>query len=427
MPCIIKQKTSNSPGVIVFTHAEALWGVPRRSKAAREFISNSTTSGSWLFGIHVQGDCSHISEWPLEDWHSFIMWPEAEASFLKNVPRDKILPLSCMHFMPNSLSDHKATQKNYDLCIVSRASSIKRIHETLLVVRSVLNKISNLKVIFIVPDPRDQQMGYKCYKKQRIDRSYFDLPRKIFSSNEFKNISFISSSQISFGNFPLSQDIMSSLISESRFLMLLSHSEGTPRVFSESLMLGTPCIVSESLRSGIGSVLSDKNSVKISDNIETGADQIVEALLNYDKFQVDRNYASKVFNEVNNLTFFQDFISRKILDAGHLVEGDWYLNDLHLRLASHGQKHNQQFIFRDGLFFDWLSRVQSPECAHIYNDDNFADSFIDDLPLAKDILKEKSFIIFAKFAKMLGINKILKIDVLLNIKTYIENFFRISN
>ena len=42
-------------------------------------LSRANKSKKWIFGIHVQGDPSNITSWPLEDWHDFLMWPNKEA------------------------------------------------------------------------------------------------------------------------------------------------------------------------------------------------------------------------------------------------------------------------------------------------------------------------------------------------------------
>lgn len=385
--------------MITFTHNEALRGVPQKSRAVREYLTDSSRAGRWIFGVHVQGDCSSLSEWPREPWQSFIMWPEANARFLSNVPAREILPLTCINFMPAELSATADNKKKWDICVISRASTIKRITETLHMVRCMLDAKPDLKVVFVVPDARKQELGDRAYKVQHVDRNYFDLPRQIFSCEELRNISFLSSSQRSFGTFPLSDDLVADLLAKSRFMLLTSHSEGVPRVVAEALMVGTPCIVSENLRSGINEHLNPSNCLLITDDIGSAADQMLDALAHYDRYAIDDAHVRSLFSEAFFKPRLQQYLSDLILATGNPVEGNWYLNDLHLRLACHGQKHNCQFMNRENLFFDWIKRADAlgdgpPDEDFLFGREEFNDS----LPLF-DLIKESLGNNFRKAAR----------------------------
>jgi len=357
MPCILKQKTKHSPGVITFTHNEILRGVVFKHKRVRDYLKSTSEKSQWIYGVHIQGDCTYLKSWPIEPWQSFIMWSDPKAQFLNNISADKVLPLTCVNFMPEALSFEKVRDKAWDICIISRPSDIKRITETLYIARRLLDLKPDLKVVFIVADPRSQQLGNKTYKTLGIEKSFFELPRKLFSSNELKNFSFICSSQASFGNFPLSASFVADIIAKSKFLLLTSHSEGVPRVLAEALMLGTPCIVSKFLRSGINRHLTVENTLFIEDEVEPAARQIFEGLNNYESYVVDRVKMNSEFSESVHKPYFLDYLSGLIALTGNSIEGAWYLNDLGLRLACHGQKHNYQFMHSEKLFFDWMEKI----------------------------------------------------------------------
>lgn len=372
MPCILKQRTATSPGIITFSHGEALWGVPHRSRKVRDFLVESRRSGKWLFGIHVQGDCSHLDSWPMPSWQSFVMWPDRSAPFLHNLPDGQFCPFTCINFMPAFLAEREETVRDWDICVISRASSIKRIEDTLLLLRAVLDSRPETKIVMIVPDPRYQVLGEKAYKKQRIDESYFKLPKKLFSARELKQISFVSSSQDSFGNFPLADGLVAEILGKSKFMILNSHLEGVPRVIAEALLLGTPCIVSDQLRSGLNDWLTDGNSIRISDKPLKGAQQVVDGLKNYDRFSVNRESVCAAFSEAKNIHEFKTYLSNLIQANGCPVEGRWFLEDLHLRLACHGQKQHFQFFNNEKLFFEWIDRAIKLQTS--YADEDFLTS-----------------------------------------------------
>ena len=356
MPYVLKQRTSKSPGIISFTHNELLYGVIAKSSRIKKYLSETSKIKEWLYGIHIQGNCSGLKEWPLEGWQSFIMWPDTTAPFLKNVPPGRVLPLNCINFMPDMSGIDIDQKKIFDICVISKPSKIKRIEETIRMIRLLMDRKPDLKVVIIAPDPRRIALGEKAYPLQDVDRSFFELPRKIFTSREMENISFICSSQESFGNFPLAPQLLHDILAKSKFLMLTSHLEGVPRVLAESALLGVPCIISKSLDCGILSHFHQGNSIKIDDDIRLASNQVLDGLNHYQGFFVDVKAMRQAFDESCHLPAFKGYLSKLIQDAGKEVEGNWYLSKLHLRLACHGHKHNFQFLNSEKLFFDWLKK-----------------------------------------------------------------------
>jgi hypothetical protein len=357
MPCLLKERKPGSPGIITFTHNEVLNGVAAKSEKVRRFLQEKSAAKEWIYGVHIQGDCSHLEAWPRQDWQSFLMWSDPKAPFLSSVPPNDITPITCVNFLSPPVSP--PTAKTWDICIVSRPSTIKRITETLLLVQQLFELKKDLSVIFVVPDPRAQALGEKAYEVQGIDRNYFELPRKLFTCKQLKQISFISSSQRAFGTFPISDGLIADIIARSKFLLLTSYKEGVPRVIAEAFIHGTPCIVSKRLVSGLNKHLTSENSVSIDDDAATAAQQVMNALLNYSDFKVDETSMQRLFCDIHHTAIFRDFLSEKILASDAVVEGKWYLDELDLRLACHGRKHNMQFMHDERLFFDWMGKIES--------------------------------------------------------------------
>jgi hypothetical protein len=359
MPCLLKERTYASPGIITFTHNEALRGVAASSHRVRAFLDDSVSARNWLFGVHIQGHLN-MTEWPLEAWQSFIMWPDTSVPYLANVPKEKLLGVNCINFMPDIRPRPSSLDRNVDVLVVSRASTIKRIYETLLILRGLMDKIPNFRATVVVPDMRQFELGEESYDLQGIDRRLFEMPRKLFSSQEFKRLSFVATSQQAFGWFPLSDNLLIDMLHRSRFVLLTSHQEGTPRVLAESLLADVPCIVSDRLESGISKHLDERNSVKISDDTDTAVMQIRDALLRYDQFSIDRQGIREAFLADLHVPLLRSILSDRIAALDRPVEGRWFLDDLHLRLAGHGRKYSFQFMNQERVFFDWLTKNDLP-------------------------------------------------------------------
>jgi glycosyltransferase involved in cell wall biosynthesis len=350
MPCLLKAPTEQSPGVITLTNNELLNGIVAQSQRVRDHIA-STANREWIYGAHIQGNVSSLGRWKLEPWQSFVMWPDEEDPVFTQLPDGVLFPRNCINFLPDPAP---ALEREFDLCVVSRPSPLKRPTSSLLIIKRLLELDPTLRFVVIAHDPRDLSLGERAYARQAVERSFFELPLKLFTATELNQIAFIASSTQAFGMFPLSAALVVSLIARSRLLLLTSHHEGTPRVVGEALMAGTPCVVSENLSSGLNRFLTDRNSLRIPDEEPAAAAQIAGALASAELFSIDRTAMWKQFSASANVPWLRE----RLRDLAG-TDSDLYLDDLHLRLACHGQKRHCQLMTDDpGMWFEWLERVQ---------------------------------------------------------------------
>jgi hypothetical protein len=357
MPCLLKARAGASPGVITFTHNEVLRGAIAQSQEVRDHLARTVADGEWLYGVHIQGDVSSAGVWPLEDWQAFVMWPDTGASFLQGLPEDRVLPINCANLLPEPAPQGGA--RTWDLCVLTRPSWIKRPVSSLHIIKHLLEARPDAEFVVVAHDPRDVTLGRRLYERQEIDQEFFELPQKLFSARELARISFIASSTQAFGVFPLTTSFVSEILGRSRMLLLTSHSEGTPRVLSEALLAGTPCAVSRQLTSGLNVFLDDRNSVRVSDEPAEAAREMAAALDDPRRFAIDRDETRRLFSAAHNAPLLRERVSAMIERAGRPVEGEWSLEQLHLRLAGHGEKINYQLMRGGDQFFAWLDAVQA--------------------------------------------------------------------
>lgn len=359
MPCILKAKTDKSPGIITFTNNEVMSGVFNES-SVQSFLNNESKQGRWIFGVHIQGQLSWVKKWPQSPWEDFFLWPEFSELTAMGIPEEKIIPMNCIQFMPTP-PENTNLDKVYDLCIITRASAIKQIKEIIYILREIYDHKKNLKVSFIMPDPRKIELGDSCYEKQNIERDAFELPRKLFSGNELKKITFICSSTESFGNYPLGNELVYDLLAKSRFALSYSLMEGTPRTWIEALQVGTPVMINEKVQCGLFEPLNEKNTVYLKNNVKEAGQQVIQALQNYGQYSVD----SKLINEKYGESFHREKLKKYLVEIiqkkGLPVEGQWYLDDLNFRLPCHGELYNGQIMNQSKFLFQWFNRINEIE------------------------------------------------------------------
>src|SRR4051794_36352960 len=357
MPCLLKAHDGASPGLITFTHNEVLRGAVAQSQDVRDHLARTHADGSWLYGVHIQGDVSAAGVWPLQDWQSFVMWPDLDAPFLHGLPEERLLAINCANLLPEPAETGR--ERKWDVCVLTRPSAIKRPVTSLRIIKHLVEARPHSEFVVIAHDPRDVTLGRRLYERQAVDREFFELPRRLFTARELARISFIASSTQAFGNLPLASSFVAEILSRSRLLLLTSHSEGTPRAIGEALLAGTPCAVSRRLTSGLNRFLGDRNALFVSDDPAEAAGEMARALDHSGRFAIDADDTRRLFSAAVNVPRLRSRLSALIEQTRRPVTGEWYLEDLHLRLAGHGEKINYQLMEGGGAFFAWLEAAQA--------------------------------------------------------------------
>ena len=348
MVCILKKPEKNSPGIIIFTHNEYLFGgfkEPSTHKVIERMRSE------WRFGVQIQGDCHFLSSWPDETWVDFILWPNLETPFLHNV-RSKIIPFSCIHFYPDMT--RFSGSKIFDLCVGSRPAISKNFPYALELVKKVLAIRPQSTIVFLVPDNRVH--GIKAYLGKKNKDNYSDKILSYFTAAENRQISFVGASTHTFGFFPLTSELYWHLLSICRTSLLTSFQEGLARIVVESILAQVRPIIMQKLICGVPELFQMPDVVKLDNNQEDVFKIIaaIEAPLDPFTFEERSRYLLK-----HN---WENFTSQ-ICQLSNMNVGSadaWLSHDLSSRLAGHLRKKGFQFLNGDEMAL-WLKKTEKKE------------------------------------------------------------------
>ena len=236
MVVVLKNKTKNSPGIIVFTHNEILKGVIKKSKKINDLLQASTEKKKWLFGVHIQGDCRNLSSWPRKEWQSFFLWPNDGDLFLSNIPNKIIKDLTCVNFLPKTIENFKGLSKDIDIISVSKFSKIKNIDLTLKIFKALIDRNPSYKLLLIALKNPFKKKFFRNSREKYLEK-VFKLAKILKVSKKYKNIKIIDPDIKREDLFPIPDEEIYNYISRSKFHMLNSYREGVPRVIIESLYL----------------------------------------------------------------------------------------------------------------------------------------------------------------------------------------------
>ena len=360
MPVIIKNRTEKSPGIIVFTHGEALWGVVAKSSKVKNFVTELSRQKKWIFGIHIQGNIDWLGE-----WQNFFMWPNKNQKFLEDIPKEIITDLTCINFYNDELINIKTDNKKYDIINITRFSSLKKIGLSLRIQKELLKLNPELKIIFISPVPYLKNKFF-LEDEQKILNKTKNIIQNEFSINQLKQINFICSPEEYFNKFPLSNDLIYHLISLSKNLLMTSHMEGVPRAIVEAINLRTNIIVSEKLICGTTVYQNERNSFVYQENKDANekvnAINIAKQINNYLKkdFANEDKTDSNLFLEKENIPKLKNFFKNIFLNNSlNYEDNEWYLHDLPRRLACHGELYDLTIQNNEKAFFNWFQKISS--------------------------------------------------------------------
>ena len=370
MPCLLKLPKKDSPGIVTFNTSELFSDLFKKKELINFFKENK----KWIFGVNLSGSYERLKEFPDESWLSFIMCYSLKSPYLKNIGINKKTDISYINFL--EMYEFELKKKYWDICIVSRDSEIKRISYTVRLIKNLLKKKENAKILIIVPDTR------LAYEKTNLNifskESYFNLVSRLLSNNEKKNIDFISCDTNIFGNYALSEKTLYRFISESKYVMINSKKEGINRAIIEGLCYGAKAIVHSDLESELDVLyLNSENTIFIDENLDASSKKIIDGLKNFHiEIESVKKYRN-IFSSINSKKKIQIYLQNLLKNKSLTIDGKWYLDNLNQRLCNHGNKGIHHIMYSKKKFFDWFNKIEKLDEAFVDEDNMYEYIFYD--------------------------------------------------
>ena len=394
MPCLIKSPTDESPGIVTFTYNEIISPL-FKEKTIDNFLEKQN---KWIFGVHLQGSYERLVKFPHKNWQDFIMCYSTQSKYLENIESNKKIDISCSNFVKTF--DCEINKKFWEICVISRDAEIKRIDYTVKLIKKLVQKKKDIRILVIIPDSRP--FYKKLFISSLFKKSYFHLIKKLLKNEERKKIDFISSDTSIFGNFPLTEETIHRFLSQSKFLMLNSKKEGINRSIIEAFSYGAKVIVNSDLESEIVDLfLNEKNTIFINDDIETSSNKIIESINKFSIPYENREHFKKFFSDISSKERLKKYLEELLISKSHKVNGNWFLENLNLRLCGHGNFNNFQFFYNKNIFFDWFDKAAKVDNSFL-EEDNFYNYIVNDKPNWRQLLIiiiSKLNVFFKKFIK----------------------------
>lgn len=345
MAHIFKNPTSDTKGIIVFTHKEMQWFFPGKNKVkliklyVRNFslrqglellinliIPNrirknyNKISRHYFIGVHYGGYASSI---PLYENCDFLMTPQQIDTKNYSILR---IPLASRNFTSKIFQNRNQT-RYWDILCISRMIKIKNLNYFLKSIRKIFDKGYNYKVLMIVPE--NKKIDSKRFYTNLMDDYY-----SLFSFKERQNFSIILlSSNIGFPG--LSSEVMSHFYNSSKIFSLFSIAEGSSKVISEALLCGLPVVVKENLEGGGRDFLSKDNSILFS-SFENAHESLIKAVENFNLFNIENETLCQNLSEEFSVEKLKEYFKKLFEENGQTFDGKLINTDrLNFRIPAH--------------------------------------------------------------------------------------------
>lgn len=266
MAHIFKKPTSDSKGIIVFTHKEWPWLLQNALSTVQD-LKNYFYLG-WNQG-------TYFGKIQMPDIVDFAFTSPNCLTFPDN-GRTINIDLLDRNFINDDFEDLNIKDRHFDFITVARAIKLKNLPAFLKAIKKLINKSNNYKSLIVIPKSENEH-------PDSYDTDIVEQYKNLFTPEERKNITLLRlSGELGFMGIP--GKTLNWFLNNSKVLYIGSDSEGGCRVVHEALLAGCNIVYWKDHRGALKDYLNESNSVAFNDyeNIDIALKKSVE---NYEYFE----------------------------------------------------------------------------------------------------------------------------------------------
>ena len=346
MAHIFKYPKNGNKGIIVFTHKELiayeyLWFITSR----REYLFNAlqfynipfklfkqwnikkkiqTLKKYYFIGIHYGWLMKNPK---IPQWVDFHL-AKKSTLILDDYNNHFLIPLSSRNFTP-TIMKNKNLPKYWDIVIVAKNIKHKNLDVFLKTIRKIYDLGYKYKILIISSSNKGEE------KSKAFANNLFDIYFDDFSYEERENITLLKLDW-RLGFQGLHYSTISHLLNQSKIFAFFTKIEGVAKALQEALLCGLPIVAYKGLAGGGGAdYLNEKNSI-LFDDFDKAHLSLIEAVENYDKFEVNTDELAKELYDVYSIEKFKKYMDVLYKKHNQIFDGELINTDhLNRRLPAH--------------------------------------------------------------------------------------------
>ena len=345
MAHIFKYPKNGKKGLIVLTHKEMIeyeyiWFITSR----RDYIFNLFKSYKLPFKLYKQIRIKQMIKklkkyyfigihygWIMKnpkipEWIDFHL-AKRSTLVLDDYSEHFLVPLASRNFTPIVMKN-KNVPKYWDIVIVAKNIKHKKLDTFLQEIRKIYNLGYKYKVLIISSSNKGEENS-KAYANNLFDIYFND-----FSYEERENITLLKLDW-RLGFQGLHYSTISHLLNQSKVFAFFTEVEGVAKALQEALLCGLPVVAYSKLAGGGADYLNEKNSVFF-DNFNKAHLSLIEAVENYEKFEVNTEELAKELYDIYSIEKFKEYMNMLYKKYNQTFDGELVNTDnLNRRLPAH--------------------------------------------------------------------------------------------
>jgi glycosyltransferase involved in cell wall biosynthesis len=319
MVSILKEQTSNSRGILVFTHKERfIFEDPIKPlQRALEVLKSE-----YVLGMHWGWYHDNQDPVPYIDFH---LAGDGTVSFTEELEEPRYTYCS-RNFIPDPFVPFDCPT-HWDIVTVATPVNKKRMHELLEAIIKARDEGVDLTALLYCPRPIELTGSQWDYK-------FFEMYESNLSEQDKEDIELATPTRTEDDIYPLPYEFIPYLYNAASAFTIFTQKEGECRVISEALLTGTAVIARDDLLGGGRDFLDETNSELFS-SLDEAADIFADVSENPERYSFDPEYLRDSLWAPRTVPKFERTLEEIFEEYNEPFEGEIYTSNLSFKLPGH--------------------------------------------------------------------------------------------